>query len=106
MKVSMTNNKVSGFPDLNMELEEIATRPMGLHEFPKQFQIDREMAIVGQHHQRIEDAIRTFWGHPDCVGYLQKLILSGGDGAGKSRIGFKAEVVSALMNLVTLHEVK
>ena len=89
-----------------MELEEVATRPMGLHEFPRQFQIDQEMAIVGLHHQRIENAIRTFWGHPDCVEYLQKLILSGGDGAGNSRIGFKAAVVSALMNLVTLHEVK
>lgn len=102
----MTKNKDAGFPDLSMDFDEISTHPMGLHEFPTQFQIDQEMAIIGLHHKRIEDAIRSFWGHPECVGYLQKLILSGGDGAGHSRVGFKAVVVSALMNLVTLHEVK
>ena len=102
----MTKNKELGFPDLNMEPEELTTLPMGLHEFPRQFQIDEELAIIALHHQRIEKAIRTFWGHPDCAEYLQKLILSGGDGAGHSRVGFKAVVLSALMNLVSLHEVK
>lgn len=102
----MTKNKELGFPDLNMEPEELTTLPMGLHEFPRQFQIDEELAIIALHHQRIEIAIRTFWGHPDCAEYLQKLILSGGDGAGHSRVGFKAVVLSALMNLVTLHDTK
>ena len=102
----MTKNKDVGFPELNMELEPLATRPMALFEFPKQFQIDQELAVIALHHARIEKAIRTFWGHPDCVEYLQKLILSGGDGAGHSRVGFKAAVLSALMNLVTLHDAK
>lgn len=102
----MTKDKDAGFPDLNMKEEEITTRPMGLHEFPRQFQIDQEMAVIALHHARIEKAIRTFWGHPDCVDYLQKLILSGGDGAGHSRVGFKAVVLSALMNLEALHDAK
>ncbi len=102
----MTKDKNAGFPDLNMPEEELTTRPMGLHEFPRQFQIDQELAVIALHHARIEKAIRTFWGHPDCVEYMQKLILSGGDGAGHSRVGFKAVVLSALMNLVTLHDGK
>lgn len=94
-----------GFPPINYLEEDIATRPMGLHELPRQARIDREMAIVSTHHERIAKAIDTFWGHRDCVEYLQKLILSGGDGAGKARIGFKPVVLAALINLSELHEV-
>ena len=35
---------------------------------------------------------------------IHELILSGGDGVGKARIGFKREVLSALINLTTLHD--
>ena len=94
-----------GFPPINYLEEDVATRPMGLHEFPKQARIDREMAVVIQHHDRIAKAIGTFWGHRDCTEYLQKLILSGGDGAGKARVGFKPVVLAALINLSELHEV-
>jgi hypothetical protein len=34
---------------------------------------------------------------------MQKLVLSGGDGLGHARVGFKPEVVTALMSLVTIH---
>jgi hypothetical protein len=101
----MPNNNFVGFPDSDTRPGEIATRPMPLHEIPRQARIDREMAIITQHHERIAKAINTFWGHRDCVEYLQKLIMSGGDGVGKTRIGFKAEVLTALINLTTLHEV-
>ena len=63
------------------------------------------MAVITKHHERIAKAIDTFWGHRDCMEYLQKLIMSGGDGAGKTRVGFKAEVLTALINLTNLHEV-
>ena len=46
-----------------------------------------------------------FWGTRDCVEYIQKLVMSGGDGLGKARVGFKPEVVSALLSLATLHQV-
>ena len=95
-----------GFPDIDAKVEDVATRPMPLHEIPKQARIDREMAIIAKHHERIAKAINTFWGHRDCVEYIQKLIMSGGDGAGHSRIGFKSEVITALINLTTLHEVE
>jgi hypothetical protein len=32
-------------------------------------------------------------------------VLSGGDGFGRARIGFKPEVVSALMSLISLHQI-
>jgi hypothetical protein len=79
---------------------------MGLHELPRQFRIDHNMAVIRAHHERIAKAINIFWGHRDCVEYLQQLILSGGDGDGKARIGFKHEVVAALINLISLHEVR
>lgn len=92
----------TGFPSLSWEEEDLPTRPMPLHERPMQARIDTEMAIVALHHPRIALAIEKFWGHRDCVEYIQTLILSGGDGSGRSRIGFKSEVLSALMNLVAL----
>ena len=101
----MQNNKFVGFPDIDHKIEDIATRPMPLHEIPRQARIDREMAVITKHHERIAKAIDTFWGHRDCMEYLQKLIMSGGDGAGKTRVGFKAEVLTALINLTNLHEV-
>lgn len=94
-----------GFPPINYMEEDVATRPMGLHELPRQARIDREMAVITNHHERIAKAINTFWGHRDCDEYLQKLILSGGDGAGKTRVGFKPAVLAALINLSELHNV-
>ncbi len=101
----MSTQKPVGFPPLNYLEEDVATRPMGLHEMPRQARIDREMAIIRQYHERIAKAIDTFWGHSDCVEYLQKLILSGGDGAEKARVGFRPPVLAALINLSELHVV-
>lgn len=96
----------TGFPSLSWEEEDLPTRPMPLHERPLQARIDAEMAVVAEHHIRIALAIEKFWGHRDCVEYLQTLILSGGDVDGRARVGFKSEVISALMNLVALHRLE
>lgn len=79
---------------------------MPLHERPLQARIDHEMAIIALHHARIALAIEKFWGHRDCLEYLQTLVLSGGDNDGRARVGFKSEVVSALINLMSLHTLK
>ena len=79
---------------------------MALDEFPRQVQIEREMAVIRAHHDRISKAIDVFWGHKDCVEYLQTLILNGGDGFGNARIGFRREVMTALLNLVRLHQIE
>lgn len=83
------------------------TRPLPLNERPLQAQIDRELAIIAEHHIRIALAIEKFWGHRDCVEYLRTLILNGGysDGA-TQRVGFKLEVISALINLTALHQIE
>lgn len=96
----------TGFPSLQWEDDDLPTRPMPLHERPLQARIDSEMAIVNQYHPRIVAAIEKFWGHRDCVEYLQKLILSGGHQDGQNRVGFKSEVLTALMNLAAMHQVK
>ena len=93
-----------GFPPLQWDEEALSTRPMPLHELPAQVGIDIAMAVVDKYHARIGDAIRIFWGSRDCVEYMQKLVLSGGDGFGQSRVGFKPEVVTALMSLITMHK--
>jgi hypothetical protein len=102
----MVEKKFVGFPDLKHGTEFQTTRPMSFDELPRLVRIERELAIITKHHERIAKAIQLFWGHKDCLEYIQQLILSGGDGSGKARIGFKREVVAALMNLIELHEVK
>jgi hypothetical protein len=102
----MQDKKSVGFPNLIEHPEFESTRPMALHELPKPMRIDHEMNIVRAYHPRIAAAIEVFWGHRDCVEYLQKLITNGGDGFGNARVGFKHEVLSALINLTTLHEIK
>lgn len=101
----MTNSKYAGFfPELiNTEADE-TTRPLPIRELPRQFQIDHAMAIIRTHHARIASAIDMFWGHKDCVEYLHQLILNGGDGVGRTRVGFKHEVLAAFMHLITLHD--
>jgi hypothetical protein len=96
----------TGFPSLQWEEDDLPTRPMPMHERPLQARIDNEMAIIAQHHVRIALAIEKFWGHRDCVEYLQKLIMSGGHQDGQARVGFKSEVVSALINLASLHQLE
>ena len=96
----------TGFPSLQWEDDDLPTRPMPLHERPLQARIDAELAVIAENHVRIALSIEKFWGHRDCVEYIQKLILSGGRQDGNDRAGFKAEVVSALMNLAAMHKIE
>ena len=97
-------NEATGFPSLQWQDDELETRPMPLHELPRQVGIDNAMALIAKHHERIAKAITVFWGSPDCVEFMEKLVMSGGDGLGNARVGFKPEVVSALMSLISLHQ--
>ena len=92
----------TGFPSLNWEEEDLATRPIPLHERPLQARVAMEMALIGEHHLRVAQAIDSFWGHKDCVAYIESLILSGYK-QGEKRLGFKPEVLTALMTLAELH---
>jgi len=90
---------------LQWEEDELPTRPMPLHERPLQARIDVEMSVIADHHMRIALAIEKFWGHRDCVEYMKNLILSGYK-EGEKRMGFKPEVVQALINLTQLHRIE
>ena len=103
--VTKPQSKEIGFPPIDFVEEELATRPMPLHELPRQVGIDSAMAVVAKHHARLANAIQMFWGTRDCMEYIQKLVMSGGDGFGNARVGFKPEVVAALLSLTTLHQV-
>lgn len=93
----------TGFPSLQWEDDDLPTRPMPMHELPLQTQIDHQMALIHERHPRIAEGIAKFWGHKDCVNYLQTLIVQGGDGEQRTRMGFKAEVSDALLKLAGLH---
>jgi hypothetical protein len=86
------------------EFEE--TRPTPLFELPPEVQIEHNLNIVRAYHARIADAIEMFWGHRDCGEYLEQLVTNGGDGFDHTRIGFKHEVITALIELSALHEIK
>ena len=68
--------------------------------------MEKESPGRGARLGRIAQAIEKFWGHRDCVEYLQKLIMSGGHQDGQTRVGFKTEVLSALINLAALHQIE
>jgi len=95
--------KETGFPQLSWDEEDLPTRPMPLHERPLQARIDSELAIVADRHVRIALAIEKFWGHRDCEEYIRGLILNGYN-EGHKRVGFKSEIVDALINLLALHK--
>ena len=92
----------TGFPSISWEEEALDTRPMPMHEKPLQARVDFEMAIVAERHLRIAVSIDKFWGHKDCLHYIQSLVLSGYK-EGETRMGFKPEVVVALLSLAELH---
>jgi hypothetical protein len=60
--------------------------------------------IVGQHHQRIANTIRTLWGYKECSAYINRLIMAGGDGMGHARVGFNQDAVAAMLALSDIHD--
>ncbi len=99
----MPISKYGDFPEIHHDDEEATTRPLPLDELPRQARIEHDMTIIRTQHPRIANAIEMFWGHKDCVEYLQQMVLNGGDGVGRARVGFKQEVLAAFMDLSTLH---
>lgn len=105
----MPDKDPNAFPEINLHMEEEEVKPVAqevpLHELSKQQRIDRQIAVIEQFHPHIAKGLKLMWNYRECVEYMEKLVLSGGDGAGKSRVGFRVEVLSALMDLTSLHEI-
>lgn len=85
-------------------LGELPTRRMALEDYSRTVRLDRHMETVRTYHERVAKGIAIFWGHPECGEYLRKLLVNGCEDTGYARMGFRAEVLSALMNLLELHE--
>ena len=100
-----TSSEFSGFPIISYTDEHLQTRPTPLHEQPKRTRIDHQLGVIGEQHEHIVKIILVLWGHQECLDYIRQLVFDGGDGVGRSRVGFKQVVLSALMDLSNLHEI-
>lgn len=84
--------------------QKVPAAPVLTEEQTYQQRLQNSMGIVGRDYPRIHTTIESLWGQPECSTYIQNLILSGGDGMGNSRVGFKLGTVAALMLLDELHD--
>jgi hypothetical protein len=80
------------------------TKPIPLEEMTLEQRKEAALAVVELHHKRIANTIRTLWGYKECSVYINKLIMSGGDGMGHARVGFNQEAVQAMLALSDLHD--
>jgi hypothetical protein len=80
------------------------TQPAALQEKTPEQRKEEAIAVVELRHRRIANTIRTVWGYKECGAYINRLIMSGGDGMGHARIGFNQDTVTAMMALSDLHE--
>ena len=88
-----------------MELDFVLpTAPMALEEMTPEQRKQMALEIVDLHHPRIANTIRTLWGYKECGVYINKLIMSGGDGMGHARVGFHQDAVEAMLVLSDLHD--
>ncbi len=83
---------------------DIPTEPQSLEELTPEQRMERALGVVEMHHPRIAATIRSMWGYKECSVYINKLIMSGGDGMGNARIGFNASAVDAMMLLTDMHD--
>ena len=105
-QVKPTQSSTLDFPEIGYTEDHVPTRPVPLKELPRQFRIDHEMTIIRSQHETIARKIEVFWGEQECVDYIRQLILDGCDEVGRSRSGFKREVLSALINLLSFHTLR
>jgi hypothetical protein len=84
----------------------LPTCPMPIADYTPQVRTGLHLSVIEQHHARVAKAIELLWGSPECGEYLSRLVLDGREGGNNSRMGFKPEVLSALMHLFDLHETR
>lgn len=104
-----SKNESLGFPPIVDKPDDGSTTdtwPMPLHDLPVEHQIQQALAVVSQWHPHIAKAITAFWGHQDAADYLEQLIFDGSDPKSYTREGFRVDVLTALLNLQSLHVIK
>lgn len=91
---------------LPVELEDLDTRPMELTEKTPEQRMNDALQTIEIHHPRIANSCRNLWGDREFSAYITKLIMSGGDGMGRARVGFNQNAVDAMMELSELHDMQ
>lgn len=107
--INSGKNEALEFPplvDKPEEENEVDTWPMPLHDLPVEHQVQQALIVVAHRHPHIAKAIATFWGYQEGADYLKQLIFDGSDPKSHTREGFKADVLTALLNLQSLHVIK
>ena len=85
-------------------ISDLPTVPLDLEGRTLEQRKNDALDIVELHHKRIANTIRTLWGYKECSAYINKLIMSGGDGMGQNRVGFNQEAVEAMLQLADIHD--
>lgn len=62
------------------------------------------LEVIHKHHATVAQAIRAFWGHPECSAYIETLLLSGTNAQQQNRCGFSREVAACMLQLVSIHD--
>ena len=102
-------NESLGFPPLVDKPDDdvpLDTWPMPLHDLPVEHQVQQALIVVAYKHPQVAKAIATFWGYKEGTDYLKQLIFDGSDPKSHTREGFSADVLTALLNLQSLHVIK
>ena len=64
----MSKNHSVGLPKIPPDFGDDVTRPMSLHEFSEQVQVDHDLAIINKRHERVAKASRenNLTNYSDC----------------------------------------
>lgn len=65
---------------------------------------DCALEVIKQYHTGVAQAIRSFWGHPECCAFIETLLLDGTNAQQKNRCGFSQEVAACMLQLINIHE--
>lgn len=65
---------------------------------------DCALEVIKQYHAGVAQAIRSFWGHPECCAFIETLLLDGTNAQQQNRCGFSQEVAACMLQLINIHE--
>lgn len=65
---------------------------------------DCALEIINKHHAAVAQAIRSFWGHPECCAFIETLLLDGTNAQQQNRCGFSQEVADCMLQLINIHD--
>ena len=82
------------------------TEPAALEVKTPEQQKTNVLETVEMHHPRVAHTIRTLWGHKECSAYIYQLLMNGGDGMGRARLGFHQDAANAMLVLAELHDLQ